>query len=305
MSIRLSYIYVTKNKLEFVNVSLPELIHNRGEDEEIIVVDGNSTDGAQGYLEGLKESGSIDILISDNDINESHAINKGIFVAKGDIIKLVSDDDIFFYDSIKECKNFMLENEEVEILFGSTYDVHYQNIESLRFLKSSFEDFMKYRELKFPFAFCGLSLMFRKDVLSKFGLFSTLTFAPDTEFSLRVTKLKANITYFNNPLCIRVENPSSNFSFETAYKFEYEGAFILYSLKISSITSFVFFNLKFYFKALIRRLIFRKARIAGKSDRVFKVDRMFYANVTEEVKKDFNSYIASSELFIRSTTLNS
>ncbi len=305
MSIKLSYIYVTKNKYEYVKITLSNLINHKGVDDEIIVVDGNSSDGTVSYLYDLEKSGYIDILVSEDDINESHAWNKGILLANGELIKLISDDDIFFYDSIKRCKDFMLANNEVEVLFGSTYDVQSQNLDSLRFLQSSLDDFLKYRDFQTPFTFCGLSLMFRKSIISKFGLFSTLTFAPDTEFSLRITKLKANITYYNDPLCIRVENPSSNFSFETAYKFEYEGVFLLYALKIISNSSFVFFNLKFYFKSLIRRLIFTNAKKAEKFNNGFIVDKIFYTKITEEVKKDFNYNIVNSDLFIRSTTWNS
>jgi glycosyltransferase involved in cell wall biosynthesis len=300
MIFNLSYIYVTKNKYEYVKITLPNLINQKKADEEIIVVDGNSTDGTKNYLINLKNEGYIDILISENDMNESHALNKGILSANGDIIKVISDDDIFFYDSINRCKDFMLMNNDVEVLFGSTFDVHHKRIESLRFLKSSLDDFLLYRDLKIPFAFCGLSLMFRKSIISKFGLFSTLTFAPDTEFSLRITKLKANITYFNDPLCIRIENPSSNFSFETAYKFEYEGAFLLYALKIISNSSFVFFNLKFYSKSLIRRFILRNGKKANKFNAEIVVDKIFYTKVTEEVTKKFTCNNPNSELFIRS-----
>ena len=144
--------------------------------------------------------------------------------------------------------------------------------------------------------------MFRKNIISKFGLLSTLTFAPDTEFSLRITKLKANISYFNNPICIRIENPSSNFSFETAYKFEYEGVFLLFALKIISNSSFIFFNLKFYFKSLIRRLIFRNTKKLEKIKKNVIVDEIFYAKVSEEVRKNFTYNVTNSEFFIRSRT---
>jgi len=300
MSIKLSYIYVTKNKYEYVKITLSNLINHKGVDDEIIVVDGNSSDGAVSYLYDLEKSGYIDILVSEDDINESHAWNKGILLANGELIKLISDDDIYFYDSIKRCKDFMLANNEVEFLFGSTYDVQSQDLDTLRFLQSSLDDFLKYRDFQTPFAFCGLSLMFRKSIISKFGLFSTLTFAPDTEFSLRITKLKANITYYSNPLCIRVENLSSKFSFETAYKFEYEGVFQLYALKIISISSFLFFHLKFHFKSLIRRLMFKNSKKVEKPNTYLSANKTIYTNVAEEVRKEFAFDASNSNLFIRS-----
>ena len=82
--INMSYIYVTKNKFAFVQITLQELIKNKKNDDEIIVVDGNSNDGTVFYLQELKKSGLIDVLISEDDINEAHAWNKGILLAKGE-----------------------------------------------------------------------------------------------------------------------------------------------------------------------------------------------------------------------------
>ena len=45
--ISLSYILTTFNKLAYLKISLPYLIASRQQDEEIVIVDGGSKDGAR------------------------------------------------------------------------------------------------------------------------------------------------------------------------------------------------------------------------------------------------------------------
>jgi glycosyltransferase involved in cell wall biosynthesis len=297
--IRLSYIYVTKNKVDFVMETLHQLVINKEHDDEIIVIDGKSSDGTVDYLLKLKEAGSIDVLISEQDINESHAWNKGFLIAKGEIIKLITDDDFFFYSSIKHCKSFLIANKDVEFLCGSVYDVKYLKPESLRSLRSALDDFQIYKDFNKPFAFCGLSLMFRKSALSKYGLFSTLTFAPDTDFTLRITRLNANLVYYNNPICIRIENELSIFSHETAYKFEYEGVFLQYIYKTITLRDFLFFTIKFYFKSQFRNL-FYSSKIYKKNLEVKDLNvELFYADIMKRVTLDFIDVGDVNNLFMR------
>ena len=297
--ITLSYIYSTKNKIDFVKKSLVELIKHKDVDEEIIVIDGNSTDGTVSYLQNLKKSGSIDTLISENDLNESHALNKGILLAKGEIIKFITDDDIFFYDSIKKCKHYLLNNNDIEILFGSTYDVHYLRPETLRFLKISLDRFLKYRDFNVPFPFTGLSLMFRKNIISKFGLMSTLTIAPDTEFSYRITKMMANLVYYNNPVSIRIENELSNFSYETGYKFLHEDLSLQSSFGIISLRTFMFLKIKFQIKAFLGKLIYRNKIRVNTLEGKTTDDQGFYESIIASVRKEFVENLPNHELFIK------
>ena len=195
----------------------------------------------------------------------------------------------------------MLNNDDVEVLFGSTYNVEYPNSATLRLLKSSLNDFYKYRDFKIPFAFCGLSLMFRKEIISKFGLFSTLTHSLDTEFSLRITKLNVNLVYYNNPISIRLENEFSTFNPKSAYIFELENIFLLYALKTISDKSFAFLKLKFHSKAIIRKLFFSNKYKMRDLTKEFIVENDFLTEIIAKVRKDFNEDYLNSKLFIKST----
>ena len=53
MSYHLSYIIATFNRLPFLKLTLTKLIGELQPGEEIVVVDGNSTDGSKAYLQQL------------------------------------------------------------------------------------------------------------------------------------------------------------------------------------------------------------------------------------------------------------
>ncbi|WP_133273804.1 glycosyltransferase family 2 protein [Hymenobacter radiodurans] len=104
----LSYILTTYNKLPYLKQVLERLIAARQEDEEIVVADGGSKDGTAEYLQSLYAAGQIQQFISERDKGEAHGFNKCMLMAQGEIIKLITDDDAFYYPAIREAANFMI-----------------------------------------------------------------------------------------------------------------------------------------------------------------------------------------------------
>jgi glycosyltransferase involved in cell wall biosynthesis len=82
--VNFSYIIATRNRLPFLKITLEKLITAIQPDEEIVVVDGNSTDGSREYLQGLFQAGSIHQYLSESDKNQAHGWNKALLMAKGD-----------------------------------------------------------------------------------------------------------------------------------------------------------------------------------------------------------------------------
>ena len=74
----LSYVMTTFNKFEYLKIAVTELINECLSDEEIVIVDGGSTDGSIEYLSILKDQGKIHQFISAKDYGEAHGINKAM-----------------------------------------------------------------------------------------------------------------------------------------------------------------------------------------------------------------------------------
>jgi glycosyltransferase involved in cell wall biosynthesis len=196
MEIALSYIIATYNRLPFLSITLEKLVNELQPDEEIVVVDGNSSDGSKAYLQLLFEEGKIHQFISEPDKNQAHAWNKAMLMAKGIIIKKIIDDDVFCYRAIRKCKDFMLANPGVDVIISNDlasnlYD--HKNIQK----NSRLPQFEKWKNGINPsFTFGDVHMLIRKSSLAYIGLYNTGYIMMDWEYSLRISYLQACIVYY-------------------------------------------------------------------------------------------------------------
>ena len=204
----LSYVLATRNKLPYLKVTLAELIAHKKNDEEIVVVDGASTDGSVAFLQQLFSEGKIQQFISEPDKGEAHADNKAIMQARGTLIKIVTDDDAFHFPSIEQCKDFMLAHPDVDILStdGMKRRKSTQYPFSPMLYQSRFEARLRRNT---PFASCGLGLMLRKSSLPIIGLLDTNFARVDAEYTLRVTAAKAKMAWFARESYAHIRNAGS------------------------------------------------------------------------------------------------
>ncbi len=205
---KLSYIVTTRNKLPYLEKVIQELIKNKKEDEEIIMADGASSDGTPEYLAELLAREEIDAYISEPDKSEAHGFNKCILMAQGELIKIISDDDIFHYPSIALCRKFMLEHPEVDLVGTNGGFEKQGSVIAPRILNYT-DDYKQWLEHHTPFSFCGLGIMLRKTSIPLIGLLDTSFRRSDAEFSLRATSGPANIAWFTGYTFVNVSNPQS------------------------------------------------------------------------------------------------
>jgi glycosyltransferase involved in cell wall biosynthesis len=193
---KLSFIIATRNRLPFLKITLEKLINALQPGEEIVVVDGDSTDGAKEYLQQLFEQGKIHQFVSEPDHNQAHGWNKALLMAKGTIIKKIIDDDVHSYTAIRKCADFMLSNPQVDICISNCLTTDLtdpQNIQTTGRLKY----YQNWKAGKSTcFTFSDVYLLIRKSSLAYLGLFDTQFAMMDWEYSLRCSYLQANIAYY-------------------------------------------------------------------------------------------------------------
>ncbi|MDP4195509.1 MAG: glycosyltransferase [Bacteroidota bacterium] len=210
-NIVLSYVITTYNKIQYLKYIIDEVLLNIKNDEEIVVIDGGSEDGTIQYLEDLYISGKIHKYISEKDCGESHGLNKGLLLAEGELIKLLSDDDAFYFPGIQICKKFMMANPEVEVMATNGASIVWDDDIPIVELGKVYESmFKEWEEFKKPMAFCGLGLLIRRQSLPKIGLFNIHYVRVDAEFSLRLTSLPVKIAWYTGYTWVRFTNISSN-----------------------------------------------------------------------------------------------
>jgi len=208
-AIRLSYIIATYNRLPFLKITLEKLIDELQAEEEIVIVDGDSSDGSKAYLQALFDAGKIHQFVSEPDKNQAHAWNKAMLMAKGILIKKIIDDDVFCYKAIRECKNYMLANPAVDVLISNDLgsSLHdYKNIQKL----SRLPQYEKWKTGIAPsFTFGDVHMLIRRSSLAYIGLYNPAFTMMDWEYSLRISYLKANIAYYTGYNALSVAHPQT------------------------------------------------------------------------------------------------
>jgi len=196
------------NKLPFLKVIVEGLLKNVKADDEILIADGASTDGSVEYIKSLYDEGKIAYWSSAKDTGEPHGFNKLFFVAKGELIKLITDDDAFYYPGIEACKQFMLAHPDIDAMGtdGAKRDQNANGV--IRPLRYS-PDFEAWKSASKPFATCGLGTMMRRSSLPLLGLWNPSFRRADMEFMLRTTSSKAKIAWCAKPCFVNISNPQS------------------------------------------------------------------------------------------------
>jgi len=205
----LSYVVTTRNKLPWLREVMTRLLRHRQSDEEIVVVDGASTDGTAAYLRELHAAGSVQQWESAPDHGEAHGYNKALLRAQGTLIKFITDDDAFHWGAIQTGKQFMLAHPKVDVLGANGGATDWSLAEPFVPLEYDAE-FKAYCAQRRPFPCCGLGLMLRRSSLALTGLLHTGFVRVDCEFSLRVTASRARLAWFTGAAFVRIFNPQSN-----------------------------------------------------------------------------------------------
>lgn len=90
---KISIILPTFNCVETVEQTINSILSQSYRNLELIVIDGQSTDGTLEVLKNYKHK--INILLSETDHGQYDAINKGFSLATGEIFAWINGDDIY------------------------------------------------------------------------------------------------------------------------------------------------------------------------------------------------------------------
>lgn len=205
--VKISWVIATRNRRHLLSIGLERLIAARLPDEEILVVDGNSTDGTQDYLKALYSEGKIQNLILGKDRNQAHAWNKAFLSARGTYIKKIIDDDVFDVDAIRKCVQKMEETPEADICISEDMSMSLGQPDSLS-RHSRIEAYTRWVQKEVPsFTFGDVHMIIRRSSLSLIGLYDASFVMMDYEYSLRISYLRAGILFYTGCNAMSVSSP--------------------------------------------------------------------------------------------------
>jgi len=113
----ISIITVTKNQSKHIQETIDSIKSQKYKNIEYIIIDGASTDGS---IEIIKKNiNSIDYFVSEPDLGNYDALNKGISLCTGDLIGIVNGDDILLPDATLVLFEYYKKYPNVDFFFGS------------------------------------------------------------------------------------------------------------------------------------------------------------------------------------------
>ncbi len=92
MDLTFSIIIPSYNQGSFIAQTIDSILNQSFKNVEVLVIDGGSTDNT---IEVLKRYGNRIFWLSEKDRGQTHAINKGLALAKGTIIAYLNSDDYY------------------------------------------------------------------------------------------------------------------------------------------------------------------------------------------------------------------
>lgn len=227
---RISYVLTTYNKLSYLQQVLGRLMAERRPDEEIIVADGGSKDGTADWLREMHAAGRIQQYVSEHDKGQAHGMNKCLLMARGEILKIINDDDAFYYPAIRQAADFMFEHEEIDVMMGYNAASQMEDLSYVRVKEDPAIDYKRWFEHQVPFQMIDLPLLIRRRALPLTGLFFAGVVMVDLEWVYRVTSLNVNIAWCTAVISMHVSNPDGNFNrmAETKRQKEYDRVYNFY-----------------------------------------------------------------------------
>jgi len=104
------------NQAQFLEATILSVLHQDYSPIEYIVIDGASTDDSVNIMHRYADH--LAFWISEHDLGQSHAINKGLARAKGAILGWLNSDDVLKPGAIRNVMAAFQHNPDVDVVYG-------------------------------------------------------------------------------------------------------------------------------------------------------------------------------------------
>ena len=166
-----------------IGAALNSVLQQTDVDCELIVIDGQSTDGTYEELECFRDK--IDILVREPDEGMWDALNKGISKASGGVIGFMHSDDLFYDSQVLKDISAAFEDPGVDGVYGDLEYVHKTQVDRV-FRKWTAGEFSP-KKLSWGWMPPHPALYLRRSVYEKVGNFDLkYSIASDYDYILRV-----------------------------------------------------------------------------------------------------------------------
>lgn len=172
----------------FIGETIQSVLDQQYPNFEHIVVDAGSRDKT---VEILKEHPHLR-WVSEADLGQSHAINKGLLMSTGEIVAYLNSDDAYRPGAFSAVARFFQEHPDVQIVAGdcSYINEHSETTGHLKARLDNIEGLIRYWGWDKWYCLPQQSVFMRRSLLTQIGLFDvSLHMAMDYDMWLRAAKV--------------------------------------------------------------------------------------------------------------------
>lgn len=179
---KISVVTPSYNQGEFLEKTIRSVIEQNYPNLEYIIIDGGSADGSVDIIR--KYSDKLTYWVSEKDMGQTHAINKGFRRVTGDIVAYLNSDDMYCPDALETVAKTFMAYDNIDFVFGNKFAVD-ENENVLR----------DERHTRFSFAaliVLGMvvsqpACFWKRSLFEKYGYFDeSMRFCMDYEFFCRI-----------------------------------------------------------------------------------------------------------------------
>jgi glycosyltransferase involved in cell wall biosynthesis len=107
------------NQVEYLEETISSVLAQNYPHIEYIVVDGGSTDGSVDIIRAY--SSRLARWVSEADMGQTDAINKGFAMATGDILAWLNSDDTYLPGAVSKAVDYLISNPHIGMVYGKAY----------------------------------------------------------------------------------------------------------------------------------------------------------------------------------------
>lgn len=193
-----SIITPSLNQCQYLEETILSVLNQKYKNIEYIIIDGGSTDNSVEIIK--KFENRLAYWVSEPDMGQADAINKGFLKAKGEFICWVNSDDILYKEFILKRINEFDFNPDIDMIYGDVDQGTDQGNTWLRKGKqTSFQSMLMTLDIPIP----QQSAIWRRKVLEKTGILDPQWHVLlDRDYFIRITKthkilyLPGSLAYF-------------------------------------------------------------------------------------------------------------
>jgi glycosyltransferase involved in cell wall biosynthesis len=158
-----SIITPSYNQAQYLENTIQSVLRQDYSNLEYIVVDGGSTDGSQDIIEKFRDK--IAWSVSESDMGQADAINKGFNRAKGEIIAWLNSDDLYLPGAISSALEIFQNNPDAGVIYGDAVsaDANGRLLNELRFRSWDTLDLLKFNII------CQPAVFMKRSIVEKIG----------------------------------------------------------------------------------------------------------------------------------------